>query len=344
MADESTADAGVYRIGAVSRLTGVPVSTLRVWESRYAAFAPDKSKGRHRLYPEQDLVRARLLRQLTEAGHSIGGIAILPSQQLQAMLSSTRDAAGMRAVEPAQVGAVKAVVVGAALATRLNAPAWLQRPLKREVRIASVFVDLHDMRAARRAAADAMDAGLLLARLNTIQPGVPELLAAACAQFRIHRAIVLYNFAAETTLETLRASGVILRREPVPDAELAQLIDAVLLADAAQSVPSQPTGGLIPPRRFSDATLARVAGSTEGLICGCPRHLADLIAQLASFETYSEECLNATAEDAQIHGYLRSISGSARAMFEHALDLVATHGGIDLANEEPAGGVTRTAA
>lgn len=336
MTDESTTEAGVYRIGAVSRLTGVPVSTLRVWETRYAAFAPDKSKGRHRLYPEPDLVRARLLRQLTEAGHSIGGIATLPVQQLQGMLSSTREStrAPMRAA--AQAGAVTAVVVGAGLAARLNAPAWQQRALQRELKIASVFVDLQAMRAAEGASFEAVGAGLLLARLNTIQPGVPELLAAACHRFRIHKAIVLYNFAAEATLESLRAAGVILRREPIPDAELAQLIDAVLLVDPALSMPSRPTGGLIPRRRYTDATLAKVAGSTTGMLCECPRHLADLITQLASFEAYSEECLNTTAEDAEVHGYLRSISGSARALFEHALDLVARHGGMDLATD-PAG-------
>jgi hypothetical protein len=32
-----------YRIGAVSQTTGIPVSTLRIWEKRYQAFSPIKS-------------------------------------------------------------------------------------------------------------------------------------------------------------------------------------------------------------------------------------------------------------------------------------------------------------
>ena len=53
---------GLHRIGSVSRLANVPVSTLRIWESRYGAFAPDKTEGRHRLYDEADVLRASLLR------------------------------------------------------------------------------------------------------------------------------------------------------------------------------------------------------------------------------------------------------------------------------------------
>jgi hypothetical protein len=58
--------------------------------------------------------------------------------------------------------------------------------------------------------------------------------------------------------------------------------------------------------------------------------VAELIAQLASFETYSQECLNKNSEDAQLHSYLRAISGSARSLFENALEKIALHEGIDL--------------
>src|SRR5690349_12303425 len=73
---------GTYRIGSVSRLAGVPVTTLRVWETRHAAFSPAKTTGRHRLYSEVDVMRARLLRQLTADGQSLGGIARLPLSEL----------------------------------------------------------------------------------------------------------------------------------------------------------------------------------------------------------------------------------------------------------------------
>jgi hypothetical protein len=51
---------------------------------------------------------------------------------------------------------------------------------------------------------------------------------------------------------------------------------------------------------------------------------------LASFEAYSQECLNKNTEDAHLHSYLRAISGSARSLFENALEKIAQHEGIDL--------------
>ena len=79
-----------HRIGAISALSGVPVSTLRVWEARHGAFTPAKSEGRHRLYSDEDALRASLIRQLTEQGHSISTLARLPATQLNDLLHQQR--------------------------------------------------------------------------------------------------------------------------------------------------------------------------------------------------------------------------------------------------------------
>ena len=71
-----------YRIGTISKLAGIPVPTLRVWESRYAAFTPIKTEGQHRLYGEEDLLRATLIKQLCDDGHGISTIANLNVQAL----------------------------------------------------------------------------------------------------------------------------------------------------------------------------------------------------------------------------------------------------------------------
>jgi len=53
-----------YRIGAVSRMTGISADALRIWERRYAAVSPQRSPGGGRLYSPQDLARLRLIQQL----------------------------------------------------------------------------------------------------------------------------------------------------------------------------------------------------------------------------------------------------------------------------------------
>jgi hypothetical protein len=130
----------------------------------------------------------------------------------------------------------------------------------------------------------------------------------------------------------MKRCGMIVRRDPISDADLADLVNAVLLIDPAQSAVGLSSGTLIPQRKFNDMTLMRVSGISTNVLCECPRHVAEIIAQLASFEQYSHDCLNKSSEDAHIHAYLSSVSGSARALFESALEMVAQHEGIDLAS------------
>lgn len=324
-------DAPLYRIGAVAKLAGVPVSTLRVWELRYGAFSPAKSSGRHRLYAEGDVARARLLRQLTGSGHSVGAIAALSMAELQKMQGNLRSTRAP-AAEPSARGAVPVVVVGAALATRLDAPAWKQLAAGAQLQVRQVLADLADAQAHAEPVAGTPGDGLLLVRVNIVHVGVYQQLAQVLAQMQVGRAIVLYSYGAEPVLASMRAAGMLLRREPVSDEELAQLVRALVVVDPGQAMSALPAGGMIPPRRFSEAQLARVATGSTRVLCECPRHIAELIAQLASFEDYSAQCLNDSAEDAQLHAYLQSISGSARALFEQALLKVAEHGAIDLAD------------
>ena len=73
---------GLHKIGAVSSLSGVPTPTLRVWEMRYETFQPQKTESKHRLYTDDDVLKATVLKRLTDQGHSISSIAQLSSIEL----------------------------------------------------------------------------------------------------------------------------------------------------------------------------------------------------------------------------------------------------------------------
>ena len=310
----------MHRIGSVSRLAGVPVSTLRMWEGRHAAFTPGKTEGRHRLYTEDDVVRARLLRQLTESGHSIAGIARLPAQGLQDLLVQSRSA-GARQGAPAAPRRLSTVVIGSALAARVTSEKWQHLLGGDLLEVRRIFRSLDE---ALEAAAPQAD--VLLVRISALHPGVEAQLRRAQDLLQARHGVVLYSFGPEAVLAALRDAGFLLRREPTEDAELAELLRSMTWAAApAPAEADAPGAAVIPARRFSDEALARVASSPQQMLCECPRHIADIIGQLASFEDYSARCLNASEEDAQVHAYLRSVSGSARALFEEALDRVIAH-------------------
>ena len=290
-----------------------------MWEGRYAAFAPAKSGGQHRLYSGDDVVRARLLRQLTETGHSIGGIARLAAAQLQRMVVETRSAGARRPAGDAP-RRLSIVVVGSALATRLLSPGWVARMEGSLPDVRAAFSTLDE--AVADAAAEDARADLLLARVNALQPGAVAQLDALMRAVDARHGVVLYNFGADATVAALRAAGFLVRREPVDDAELAQLLRSVTWAESGGAAPAV---AAIPQRRYSEESLAQVAAGAMHMLCECPRHLADIITQLASFEEYSAQCLNRSEEDAAVHAHLRSVAGSARAMFEGALDTVLAH-------------------
>jgi DNA-binding transcriptional MerR regulator/methylmalonyl-CoA mutase cobalamin-binding subunit len=75
-----------FPIGEVARRTGLSPHVLRAWERRYGAVEPSRREGGGRLYSPADILRFRLLRRLTEAGHPIGQVASLATEALVGLL------------------------------------------------------------------------------------------------------------------------------------------------------------------------------------------------------------------------------------------------------------------
>lgn len=80
--------------------TGLTPHTLRAWERRHHVVVPTRSEGGQRLYSDLDVERLRLLRRLTERGHSIGQIAAASLDDLQ-RIAREEDVAGSVAEESA---------------------------------------------------------------------------------------------------------------------------------------------------------------------------------------------------------------------------------------------------
>ena len=70
----------VYTIGAASRLTGIPIWTLR-WIERHGLLRPSRTRGRQRLYTDGDLDRLRDVRGWMEKKVNLAGIRVILSLQ-----------------------------------------------------------------------------------------------------------------------------------------------------------------------------------------------------------------------------------------------------------------------
>jgi DNA-binding transcriptional MerR regulator len=63
--EDSSSDGKIYyRIGEVSRITGVKPYVLRYWESEFRWMAPAKSRSKQRLYRKRDIEVIQLIKRL----------------------------------------------------------------------------------------------------------------------------------------------------------------------------------------------------------------------------------------------------------------------------------------
>ena len=328
-----------FRSGAVARMAGMPVATLRIWEQRYQAVRPTTAASGHRLYLAADVERVTLLRRLTEQGHAIGLLAALDTDQMREIAQVPADARPPNRAEAPQQVALNAVVVGQGLARRLQRLIASQ-PWGPTIKTVAVFDNLTDAaQAAELSTKPAVD--LLLWQSASLQPGARQELSVAQDAWRANRAAVVYRYSSAAGRMELTGSGVALFHEPADDDSLGQWLANLQRAEASPTKAattselallgeSDLTGQLIAAPRFDDAALTDFAGLSSAIACECPSHLAQLLLQISNFETYSGDCANRSEADAQLHAYLQRVAGTARMLFETALEHVAIAEGLPL--------------
>ena len=81
-----------HAIKVVARRTGLSAHVIRIWEKRYGAVQPERTGTNRRLYSEEQIERLSLLRDITQAGHSIGHVAKLPLSKLKGLATEATGA------------------------------------------------------------------------------------------------------------------------------------------------------------------------------------------------------------------------------------------------------------
>ncbi len=324
---ETSADTGEagLRIGAVAKLTGLSVHTLRKWEDRYDAVQPKRSAGGERLYTREDLKRLSLIRRLSMAGMSLRDLAGLGLEALEETwerLSGQSPAAGI-ADDPERV--LRVAAVGATVPRSLGRTQLGRLDLIASASTASALYE----------ALGGSRVDVVIGEFQTVQPEMQLRIDELLERTGARAAVIVYGFAAGPTLEALRRRSVVLLRAPADPHDLERAArDAVAEAGAPLPWSGDPshaaTGDAPPPPTLSLETVARVAELSPRIRCECPRHIADLLFGLRAFEEYSAQCESRDVEDRALHHYLWETSGRARAMFEEALVRVAHAEGIEL--------------
>ncbi len=100
--DQPAASRGVYGISVAAELSGIPVQSLRLYES-HGLLTPIRSEGGTRRYSADDLARLRRIGRLVAAGVNIAGIRrILELEDDNAALVAENNASSEKAARGAE--------------------------------------------------------------------------------------------------------------------------------------------------------------------------------------------------------------------------------------------------
>jgi DNA-binding transcriptional MerR regulator len=310
-----------YRIGKVSKLTGISPDTLRVWERRYETVVPERTPSGGRIYSSEDIARLTLMKKLVDAGDAIGSVAGLSQSELEGRLLESNQAS----ISIQHSGPVRVVVVGDTLPTKMQSD---------EDTLGSVeLVAVYSSIIAFEQETTTVDADVVIIEQPSLQSETAIRIVDWITKLNAVYAIVVYRFASQETLNRLPQGKTMAMRAPVEPRTLQQY--CVALSARRHESPSEEAdiANLISPapaRHYDDETLAKLAGMSPTINCECPMHLAELVSSLAAFEQYSSECESRNINDAELHAYLSNATSHARHMIENALTVVVEAEKLDL--------------
>ena len=316
-----------YSIGTVSRLTGITVHTLRVWEKRYHAIETERSLNGRRQYKSTDVDRLLSLKYLVDRGCPISSIAKLDESNLKEKLSefnkknSTSDILQKK-------GKSSIAVFGE----------YLPVKIKKTNHCLDDFVIIFSGSDINSFKADVsrIKPDILVLEFPVVDEHVVNLIMDLQSTTGARHIVVVYSFARSIDIKKINDGISTTIKSPVAIEELFKIISSFKISvpdnedQNVQIRSEKPVEFTAPARKYSRKTLAHLATISSSIACECPHHLTELVINLSNFEDYSSECVNKSPEDAELHAYLQSTTANCRASMEEALRRVAEAEGLDI--------------
>ncbi len=315
-------------IGTVAKLTGISVHTLRAWEKRHHVVSVVRSSTGRRLYSTDDVQRLRLLKQLTESGHSIGNVAPLDNAALEAMLDLANDEGSASRRDGRNAATTLAVSV---YIDGESHSAWDESVTHHVVKVASVTHDMGDVR--RVVDTDKVSAHIFYLGTITIhQLRFLRQLGEGVAQ----RCFVVFSFAQRELIDELQGLGFHLVRAPITTKSLFDNVAKTLVMDGDAPFPSSDDAiaAEVPPHKFSRKQLRQLARISTAIDCECPQHLSTIVRSLTLFESYSQKCASKNEQNALLHNDIYKLTAQARSHMERAISMVIEAENIHLVDHD----------
>jgi DNA-binding transcriptional MerR regulator len=322
----------LYEISAVARQTGLSTHNLRIWERRHKVVEPVRSASQRRLYSRDDVQKLSLLKNLVDRGQSISSLAKLEISQLKQRLQDDEAANGAtsgHADATTRTRRCRVAVAGPFVRTVFQEEGLASD----QIRVVSEHADLDDLQSSVKPGS----VDVVLIEEATLFKNQIEAIQRMLSSIKARRAVVTYRFAPKSVIAPIdnNLSSITTIRAPADANELRLACLAGMTLSRAdlgaesealdQTESPDPLASedeAIPERTYSDSELNAISRMDNTIKCECPQHLASLVTSLLAFETYSSQCENQDAKDAELHAYLHAATAKARTAMEQALNTV----------------------
>ena len=328
--NQRTTPLPLYKIGAVSNITGLTTHSIRAWENRYNLKLAQRSEGNTRLYTDRDIVLLSLLRGLTKRGDSIGEIAGLSEEVLRERLkhygptpvSKTKPKPHKELMaDSSQL--IRAMVLGDTLADYLSGEGSLKLSWQVQCKAPTPEDALAQL--------DSEDVDVLMAHIQTL--GTDPLTFLEQWNEKTHNApaIVFYDLSNSALFAELVKLGAKMVKWPVDPVVLSQMVmDYSMLyrlnrmkgSDKGPELEASPDGS---KRLFSDAQLMKLCQDSTRIDCDYLKNIASLLFEINSLEAYFKTLSSGSEEDRTLHLELYQKTAKARALLESMLTAACAH-------------------
>ena len=316
----------LYKIGAASKITGVNIATLRVWENRYGVVEPIRINGTQRGFTKKDVDRLSMIKQLVDAGDSISTLSKLSLEELELRMQPSPKSSQVTFENSKDI--IKAVSVGTRI-PEVGRPS----PHLAEVRVvakyelASIMNDLSVIK---------LDADIIILEIASLHPSSIELITEILDKSDVNYALVIYRFGSFNGIKLAQLDGRIhpMQAPVFPiDIQIASnfTVNSTLSTDRSANG-SQAKKKHVP---FSEKELWEINMMSNPIHCECPKHLSSIISSLRGFEKYSADCENLNEKDRVLHKELETNTAQARAIMELALRKVIKENAISYTMANP---------
>ncbi len=311
----------IYKIGAVSRITGIGSETLRAWERRYKAVTPQRTPSGDRNYSRDDVAKLLLLKSLVDAGISIGGIAGLDAEELKARIESDSIIKNhIKNSSSKEKNTERRVSNVALLGDSFPIRVLDGLPEVNGIDIVGIYEDISELELRIKSS---KQPDVIVIERPTINQHTHADIQTIRELSGAWHVVLLYGFSNQNYVEQIQSSQTTVVRSSIDVQELARL--CIYHSGGSEELPSLEMGSTlhfeqtIPARSFSNKQLAELSKISNTIKCECPKHITELVRDLVAFEIYSAECENASSQDAALHSYLHATTAQARSMLEESL-------------------------